>query len=360
MKTNPSHPGRSADFLSRLYDGELTAAERAHFESHRAHCVECRKAAADFDAALSLYRSAKPSPAAPDLAARVLRKLQATSPPRRDPFGILFGINLKWAGAFAAALIAMIIGSSVVIRQQEKSAATVREAHETPISAALESSERGESPRKNVERPMPARPAAGGEKRKEESRIAVSGAPRASEPAAPRSEAEFAPAPPVEAPRKEDDKLREQKASAQPKAVPSREDLRADVRDELRARRAPVTSEPPSGGEAALPVASAMVLEERAPSLRLTILPWDGYGSAPRRLEPHPALSTEYRGREFILMVDALGRVRDIKPYARSAKPRADESAADTAAIEPTVPEALKGLRFAPGDRPRRLLLRIE
>ena len=43
--TAGSHPARSPEFLSRLHDGELSPAERAHFESHRAHCAECRGAA---------------------------------------------------------------------------------------------------------------------------------------------------------------------------------------------------------------------------------------------------------------------------------------------------------------------------
>ena len=57
MKNDSTHPARSADFLSRLHDGELTAAERAHFESHRAHCADCRAAASEFEAALSLFRA---------------------------------------------------------------------------------------------------------------------------------------------------------------------------------------------------------------------------------------------------------------------------------------------------------------
>ena len=116
MKT-ATHPGRSYDFLSRLHDGDLSPGERAQFESHRAHCAECRHAAAEFESALSLYRSAGTSPASPDLAGRILRRLQTASP-RRRPFGIFYGIDVRWAGAFAAALVAMIIGSAVVLRQQ--------------------------------------------------------------------------------------------------------------------------------------------------------------------------------------------------------------------------------------------------
>src|SRR6185295_7944727 len=97
-------------FLSRLHDGELTAAERAHFESHRAHCAECRAAAAEFEKALSLFRATTTSPPASDLPARILRQLASTTR-RRPPFGVVFGIDIKWAGALSAALLAVIIGS---------------------------------------------------------------------------------------------------------------------------------------------------------------------------------------------------------------------------------------------------------
>src|SRR5215471_9393212 len=101
------HPARDAEFLSRLHDGELNAAERAQFESHRAHCAECRNAAFDFEAALSLYRSSRPRPASPDLSSRILRKLQQSNR-RSAPLGGSVALNLRWAGAFAAAIIAAI------------------------------------------------------------------------------------------------------------------------------------------------------------------------------------------------------------------------------------------------------------
>ena len=88
--TAPTHPARSLEFLSRLHDGELSAAERAHFESHRAHCAECRKAAADFEATLALYRTDGTSPAPSDLSSRILRRLQAAN--RAPPaFGVSSG-----------------------------------------------------------------------------------------------------------------------------------------------------------------------------------------------------------------------------------------------------------------------------
>lgn len=120
--TQNPHPARSPEFLSRLHDQDLSPAERAHFESHRAHCAECRTAAAEFEAALALFRSTGPRPAAPDLSARILRKLQQSqmTSRRRLHFGPSFGIDLRWAGAFAAAVIAVIVGSSVVVRNEAR------------------------------------------------------------------------------------------------------------------------------------------------------------------------------------------------------------------------------------------------
>ena len=143
MKNNSAHPARSADFLSRLHDGELTAAERAHFESHRAHCADCRKAAQEFEAALSLFRASSTSPPPPDLSARILRRLQAATP-RRAPFGVVFGINLKWAAAFAVAILATIVGSVVVIQRESVARSGPRE---TPIPVLLQSKQPPAAPR---------------------------------------------------------------------------------------------------------------------------------------------------------------------------------------------------------------------
>ncbi len=135
MKNNNAHPARSAEFLSRLHDGELTASERAHFESHRAHCAECRKAALEFEAALSLFRASTTSAPPPDLSARILRRLQAASP-RRPPFGVVFGINLKWASAFAVAILATIAGSLVMIRVRRRFLCSCRRASAKPRSGS--------------------------------------------------------------------------------------------------------------------------------------------------------------------------------------------------------------------------------
>ena len=102
------HPGRSTDFLSRLHDGELDAGERAHFEAHRAHCAECRRAALEFEDALSLFRSARSRPPQADLAGRILRKIQTSSRPRA-PFSLRFRADLGWAALLLTGIFAILL-----------------------------------------------------------------------------------------------------------------------------------------------------------------------------------------------------------------------------------------------------------
>src|SRR5207249_3864798 len=134
MKNDSNHPARSPDFLSRLHDGDLTAGERAHFESHRAHCGECRRAASEFEKALSLFRATSTSAPPSDLSARILRKLQASTP-RQARFGIVHGINMKWAAGFAVAVIAAVVGFSVVLERESARREILRQ---TPIPVLLE------------------------------------------------------------------------------------------------------------------------------------------------------------------------------------------------------------------------------
>src|SRR5438552_9846406 len=200
MKNGSSHPARSLEFLSRLHDGELTAAERAQFESHRAHCAECRKAAAQFEEALSLYRRANTAAPSGDLAARILRRLEAASP-RRRPFGIAFGIDVRWAGLFAAALIAVIIGSSLIADRE----AARRAAAPAPISVFMQSQKREARPEGKL---LPPRPPASASRRER---------PRAPRERAPAGGG-FAPIPPGQpAPRIVQ---REETSASLPKAEP--------------------------------------------------------------------------------------------------------------------------------------------
>ncbi len=130
-----SHPAQSAEFLSKLHDGELSPAEAAAFESHRRECPECRASVAEFEGALAAYRSAPVPPHASDLSARILRKIRAASPSRR-PFGVMFGIDVRWAGALAAALLVVIIGAPVFRRApQDKRAVPPATSLPAPIPA---------------------------------------------------------------------------------------------------------------------------------------------------------------------------------------------------------------------------------
>jgi len=341
MKTHSAHPARSPEFLSRLHDGELTPAERAQFEAHRAHCAECRRAAAEFEEALSLYRSSSPTPASPDLAARILRKLQAANR-RRDPFGVVFGIDLKWAGAFAAALVAMIIGSSVVLRQQERSAEAPSA---TPIPVRLKSSARQEPLQKSAGHAAPPAPAGPAETKAKanEKREALPG---------------YAPEP--EPAREEEAASRDLDAVAleEPAAEPPPKPAAADKKEALA--RARPTAPERAGGEGSVPAAPSALASASGTVLRLKVTALDSQGEAPERLGTPPDLPPEERGRAYELFVDAGGRVFDVKPYSerRKARPERQDAARDV--LEPAPPEALKSLRFRPGDRPRKLLVRIQ
>ncbi len=158
MTETLSHPAESAEFLSRLHDGELSAGEAAAFEAHRRECPECRASVAEFEGALAAYRSAPVSPHASDLSARILRKIRATSPSRR-PFGVMFGIDVRWAGALVAALLVVIIGAPVFSRREATPAAIPpRPASPAPIPAYVLDAEEERPAEKRAEAAPPARP----------------------------------------------------------------------------------------------------------------------------------------------------------------------------------------------------------
>lgn len=349
--TSPSHQARSPEFLSRLHDGELTPGERAHFESHRAHCAECRRAAAEFEEALSLYRTSSPLPASPDLAARILRKLQASNR-RRDPYGVVFGINLKWAGAFAAALVAMIIGSSVVLRQKAaREEIPAGAPSEVTIGVTLEPKTHPEFQQKQAKAdaaPPPVSAPVGDDKEERANANRLGTTRQEPEPA------------PARAPQEAEKKLRELEA---PRDQGAKVMAGAVSKDRAEIERVPPTAPEESGGEGSAPASPSFAASElaAAPPLSIRITSLDDHGTPPDRIGPVPELPLELRGSEYVLVVDSRGVVYDAAPYPARRKARADEKAAAPAdAIEPALPEALKRLRFKPSDRPRRLLLQIE
>ncbi len=350
MKNDPTHPARSPEFLSRLHDGELTPGEHAHFESHRAHCSECRRAASEFEAALSLFRSSSTSPPSSDLAGRILRKLEDVTP-RRPRFGIVYGINVKWAAAFAVAVIAAVLGFSVVL---EREAARKVLLSQTPIPVVLEKgkSETGVAPKpSDLDARIHSRSTA---KDAEPSRGTELFAPQASLLRQTPSETSPPAWPPAE----------QKKAQAQ---APAREagEVASEAADSVSPRgrdAAPLRafaskSLERSGGEGALAPSTASA-EPGAP-VRLVIQALDGEGNIPAVSSPDASETLAgLRGHQYFLLVEAGGRVREARPDGK--KPRGARSRTKESVQGDSAPAPVRNLRFTPGDRPRRLLLRVE
>lgn len=356
MKNDSTHPARSADFLSRLHDGELTAAERAHFESHRAHCADCRAAASEFETALSLFRASKTSPPSADLAARILRGLESTTR-RRPPFGVVFGINLKWAAAFSTALIAVIIGSAVMLQRDRIRSVAARE---TPIPVIL----RPQAAPPPAPAPAPAEEAARRER-----------PPAARAPGADARKA--APPAPASAPLHDSVTV----AGEQPFAASPQPQSAASAEEKMHTfsrRAAPARVEEPdrspgieeaapagtlkkvegAGGEGA--ATSSAASAEPGPPARLVVVSLDGEGSAPEIISADAAERlSDLRGRQYILIVEASGRVREARVEGRRERLQKRNAPADRVEAA-AAPPSVRGLRFRPADRPRRILLRIE
>jgi anti-sigma factor RsiW len=336
-----AHPARSLEFLSRLHDGELSAAEKAHFESHRAHCDECRKAAADFEATLAYYRTTGTSPVASDLSARILRRLQTTNR-RRPAFGVVFGIDLRWAGAFTAALVAVILGASLVERQRAArsipvSFATPSQAPPNAMADALAKKEMAQT----LERQTGAASA--------KDRAAATPNALATSLQAPAA----APAPPA-------DKTQRVAASANvagvpPAPAPKLAAKPARARDaggegaasEEKTRRAPAEANFDAIDESVVRTAPA----------RLTVTALDEGGLAPAVLNGAKVeLSESDRGR-YVVTVGADGVPLDV---VRESRPGTTKMIAAAPTPADRTLRALKELRFAPGSRARRLLAQVE
>jgi hypothetical protein len=355
------HPARDAEFLSRLHDGELNAAERAQFESHRAHCVECRNAAFEFESALSLYRSSRPRPPAPDLSARILRRLQE-SQRRRPPLGASFGIDLRWAGAFAAALIAAIVGFSIVARQETRRKLAARDAA-IPVTMEQRVAE-NQAPKAAAEAPASAVENGAGARResalakdvKEEARPDT--LPSSAPPE--RAQSNALPVPPS---------IERKELAARDKSSVDTRDASAVAADRLDIAPPAAAAGRVAGFAAERPGGEGVngSLEYDAASFlpfRLTITAIDG-GSRPELLGDEKLdLPAGERGREYSLSVDAQGRVSEVRPVEnfRQKTAKATSGATTTPEAAPQVkpPRALWDLRFRPGDRPRLLRVKIE
>jgi hypothetical protein len=96
---------------------------------------------------------------------------------------------------------------------------------------------------------------------------------------------------------------------------------------------------------------------------RLVVQPLDAQGPAPELdARPEEPDLTELRGRSFALLVDASGRVRGVRETAARTAPAADGKGRDVALAreKDNAADPLKRLRFKPGERSRRLLVRVE
>jgi hypothetical protein len=322
-----SHPGRSVEFLSRLHDGELDAAERARFESHRAHCAECRRAALEFEDAISLFRSARSTPPRSDLASRILRKVQSTNRPRA-PFSPRFQIDLGWAALLVTALLAVLVMTPILGRRPEYPRVIPIRSVTAPASEPAKDAAKETAPRLEAKQGPP---------RERDLREARRAGPRAV-PAAPenrdvlQAEAE-----------------RPKTAAAQSSGSTSgstRESLKLEDR---RERGALVVA--PEAARAGGAEETAVAAPAGTP-LKLTFQAIDGYGSSPALLSGAPRdLPVDERGQEYVLLLDSQGIVRRVTPQlaGRGNSVRQGDASA-----------ALSRLRFAPGNGPRRLLVRFE
>lgn len=319
MKGNGQiHPARSVDFLSRLHDGELDAGERARFESHRAHCAECRRSVVEFEDAIALFRSTRSSPPRSDLAGRILRKVQSTNRPR-TPFPRRFQIDLGWAALMLTALFAVLIMTPILGRRNP---ATVPPASPTP---GEKPSIIGGQPSIIVELP-PSEPAVPRE------------APEAKRRAGDRLAGARPPAP---RPPREEDQATGIAAVPRAEAGATRqlEPPGPAQAKESAARVGATAPEAPAGG--AVGDASTRMETATAP-LRLSVREGDGFGAPPAlRTIPRLALPPSERGREYVVLVDPQGTVTGVT---------ADRETSG----------ALTRIRFEPGPRPRRLIVRIE
>jgi hypothetical protein len=97
--------------------------------------------------------------------------------------------------------------------------------------------------------------------------------------------------------------------------------------------------------------------------MRFSVREIDGFGAPPALLsDGRLELPPSERGREYILVVDAQGAVQNVSRASSQDSGSPAPSARDRrmARAEAATPPPLERLRFAPGNQPRRLLLRID
>jgi hypothetical protein len=335
-----THRGRSNDFLSRLHDGEVPDVERRSFENHCATCPDCRAAVEDYERSLSLYRQASVAPTPTDLSGRILRKVRAQSPSRR-PFGVTFGIDIRWAGALVAALLVILASAPLLLRRELP---TSEPPAPPPIPAHLldrpSPASDGNVPSQTGLRSNAGSPAETGRAQPVPGHT-VGDRPRPSAEEPPR----LRPAPPA------------QSVVNAPKAALSKDEVAAAP---MRSQEAPSKLAAPFDSEAA-PASeekSQAILE--APAVRLVVRALDGQGPLPAILaRPPDERLAPLRGREFIVTVEPTGAVSDVSPVGAAPRSAARQVEAGKAAKAPD-DGALREFRFAAGARVLRLLVRID
>ena len=336
--TDTLHPARSEDFLSRLYDGELSLADREAFETHRPVCDECRAAADAFEATLAAFRASPTAPPAADLSARILRKIRAQSPSRR-PFGVMFGIDVRWAGVLLAALLVVLVSTPLVVRRKEAS-----ELSPPSIPARiLDDTAQANAPQEKAK----ARP-------KDEPASAASAPAPATAPLS-RDEAPARNA--AEAPRQKLDTVE----------APADEEKRRYAPPPVAAVRPPaprreMSAQAPAVEAAAGAPSASGVSESAVAPIGLSVRALDGQGPAPAIVShPPDERFSALRGLEFIVTVETQGGVRAVQAATGGGLVAPKKAGpADATPTSAGAEDALHELRFAPGDRPRRLLLRVE
>jgi hypothetical protein len=318
------HPGADFDLLARWHDRELAPGEKAHFETHRAHCAACRRAAEDYTAALSFFRSSRSSRPPRDLSARILSRIQPAGS-RRPPVGIVHGIDLRWAAALVLAIIAGLLGRTgapdlneaampirLVTPAVEAVAAAPAPAPEPPSAAAPVAESESSA------RPRPAR------------------IPEA-RPVYPLPDAIAASRLPAPAPRR----LR----AAPPAPTPATPVANASVR-----RSAERYGGDGAGGDVAGLVEPVRPVEPL--EVRITSADAAGWPPGVRNAE-EIRLPVEQRGLRYIVMVDAQGVVRAVETVVPSG-------ARGGRVLGVVPPSEIWKIKFEADGRPRRLLLKID
>lgn len=369
--TVATHPAASLETLSRRHDGELSPSESAAFEAHLAGCEECREATAAFERSLAAFRAAPEAPVPSDLPARILRKIRAQTPSRR-PFGIMFGIDIRWAGVFLAALLVAIIAPTFLSSRRELSR-TPPAPSSSPLTAYVVDAEA--DARKETREAQQKRLQA---KAKDDAGTTSSIA------TVPESKTRARASEPEAADRLAGGRLDQpaatgalpQEAAAAPapaaENAQSADDARRVAAKPAPRRSAAFATPDRSGGEGGFVARE----EGQTAEVRVDVRALDSEGAAPDVAQTPPAgRLAPLRGREFVLVVGADGVVLSVEPAGHEnerqkllkdapAAPSPDTTLQADKKSESVVDAAddadpLRQLRFRATGKARRVLVRV-